>query len=104
MVTLLSYCLLLRHLGLPGIAGNTVAASYCRAIALLRLFLGLLRLLADVSEDTSIYVEDVAVNGVRSLGSKEYCWTTELRRVEPTACRSLCTDERESNGWRLPSG
>ena len=35
MVTLLSYCLLLRHLGLPGNAGNTVAASYCLAIALL---------------------------------------------------------------------
>ena len=33
MVTLLSYCLLLRHLGLPGNAGNTVAVSYCLAKA-----------------------------------------------------------------------
>ena len=61
MVTLLSYCLLLRHLGLPGNAGNTVAASYCRAIALLRLFLGLLRLLADVSEDTAVNVENMTI-------------------------------------------
>ena len=64
MVTLLSYCLLLRRLGLPGNAGNTVAASYCLAIALLRLFMGLLRLLADVSENTSVYIEHMTIDRV----------------------------------------
>ena len=53
----------------------------------------LFRLLADISENTTIDIEHVAIDSIRSLGSQEYGRATKLRRVEPTSGRSLGTDE-----------
>ena len=58
----------------------------------MRIFL--LRLLADVGEDTTIYIEHVAVDGIAGVRSQEHGGTTQLRRIEPTSGRSLGADER----------
>lgn len=50
-------------------------------------------LLADVSEDTAIDIQHVAVHCVAGMAGEEYGWTAEFGWVEPTAGRGLGTDE-----------
>ena len=54
----------------------------------------LLRLLTDVSENTTVDIEHVAIDGVRSMGCEEHSRPPEFRRIEPATCRCLGTDER----------
>ena len=53
----------------------------------------LFRLLADIGENTTIDIEHVAIDSIRSLGSQEYGRTTKLRRIEPASGRCFGTDE-----------
>jgi hypothetical protein len=67
--------------------GSSLKYAFCTVNSALRW------LLADVSKDTSVNIEHMAVNGIRSLRSQEHCRTTELRWIEPTSSRSLSADE-----------
>ena len=49
-------------------------------------FLILLRLLADIGEDTAIDIEHMAVDGVGCMRGEEHGGTSELRGIEPAAC------------------
>ena len=53
----------------------------------------LFRLFSDISKNTTIYVENVTVNSVRSFRSKEHGRTCQFFRIQPTAGRSLGADE-----------
>lgn len=53
----------------------------------------LFRLFANVSQNTAIYIQDVAIHGVRSLRSKEHSGTSQFLRVQPTAGGSLGADK-----------
>ena len=68
----------------------------------MRIFL--LRLLADVGEDTTIYIEHVAVDGIAGVRSQEHGGTTQFLRIKPATSRGLCTDkavERMTTAIRL---
>ena len=53
----------------------------------------LFRLFSDISKNTTIYVENVTVNSVRSFRSKEHGRTCQFFRIQPTTGRSLSADE-----------
>ena len=57
------------------------------------IFSPLLRLLADVGQDSTIHIEHVTIHGVRGMRGEEHSGTSQLRRIEPTASRCLGTDE-----------
>lgn len=67
--------------------GSSLKYAFCTVNSALRW------LLADVGKDTSVNIEHMTVNGIRSLRSQEYCRTTEFRWIEPTSSRSLSADE-----------
>jgi hypothetical protein len=50
-------------------------------------------LFADIGKDTAVYIQHVAVDGIRGMGSEEDGRTSELLWVEPTAGRCLGTDK-----------
>ena len=54
----------------------------------------LLRLLADIGEDTAVDIEHVAVDGVTGMRSQEHGRTTQFLRLEPASGRRLGADER----------
>ena len=56
-------------------------------------FVKLLRLLAYISEDTAIDIENVTIHGIGGFGGEEDSGTCEFLRIEPTASRSLGADE-----------
>ena len=51
-------------------------------------------LLSDISQDTSVYIEDVTVYRIRGFRCQEHCRTGKFFRSQPAACRSLGADER----------
>ncbi len=51
------------------------------------------RLLADVSEDAAVNVEDQAVDEVGSLGSEENCGAAQILGLAPALGRGLGDDE-----------
>ena len=53
----------------------------------------LLWLLTDVCEDTTINIQYMTIDSIRSLRSQEYCRTTKLRRIEPATSWSLSANE-----------
>ena len=53
----------------------------------------LLGLFADVSKDTAIYIEDVSVDCIGCLRSKEYSGTGQLFGLQPSVSRGLSADE-----------
>ena len=53
-------------------------ANVCYAAACFSSALVLFRLFADVSKDTSIYIEDVSIDCIGCLRSKEYSGTGQL--------------------------
>lgn len=50
-------------------------------------------LFADISKDTTINIQDMPVDGIRSLRGKEYSGTTQFIGIQPASCRSLGADE-----------
>ena len=54
----------------------------------------LLRLLADICEDTTVDIEHMAIDGVRGMRGEEHSGASEFRRIKPTACGGLGTNER----------
>ena len=62
---------------------------YIKAIA----NMSLLRLLADVSQDTAVYVENVTVYEVRGIAGEEHYRTHQVLRCTPTCSRSLSYNE-----------
>ena len=52
-----------------------------------------LRLFADISENTSVHIENMTVDSVRSMARKEYGRSSQFFRLEPSSCRSLGADE-----------
>ena len=68
----------------------------------MKILVALLGLFTNISKDTAIHIQHVAVNGVGGVGGKEYCGTAKLFRLKPSAGRGLGADE-ESKGWREPS-
>ena len=52
------------------------------------------RLLADVSKNTAIDIENVAIDGVGGMRGKEHGGSAQFLGLEPTAGRCLGTDER----------
>ena len=63
----------------------------------------LLGLLADVSQDAAISVQDLAVDKVGSVGSQEHAGADHVLGGAPAACGVLA-QMKVSKGWRLPSG
>ena len=53
----------------------------------------LLGLFADVSKDTAIYIEDVSIDCIGCLRSKEYSGTGQLFGLQPSVSRGLSADE-----------
>ena len=54
----------------------------------------LLGLLADVSQDAAVGVEDLTIDEVGSMGGQEDAGAHHVLRVAPAACGGLGTDER----------
>lgn len=65
------------------------ATKYCDAYTIF-----LLRLFANVCQNTAIDIQNVSVYGVGGIGGKEYCGACKLIGFEPAACGRLCADER----------
>ena len=56
-------------------------------------YLTLFRLFSDISKNTTIYVENMTVNSVRSFRSKEHGRTCQFFRIQPTTGMRLSADE-----------
>ena len=50
-------------------------------------------LFADISQDTAIHIQDVAVHKVAGFGSQEHCRTLQILRRSPAGCRCLGNNE-----------
>ena len=53
----------------------------------------LFRLFSNVSQNTTVYIEDVAVYSVGSVRSQEYCRTCKFFWIQPATSRSASADE-----------
>lgn len=77
--------------------GNDGEGLFCFAV------LYLLGLLADVSQDAAISVQDLAIDKVGSVGSQEHAGADHVLGV-PQRPAGVLAQMKVSKGWRLPSG
>ena len=78
--------------------GNDGEGLFCFAV------LYLLGLLADVSQDAAISVQNLAVDKVGSVGSQEHAGADHVLGGCPSGLRGVLAQMKVSKGWRLPSG